>query len=387
LADGIKNTSALMVRFVSSDKCISYRTPPHKPLHGFSSMTRQDPTLRVAINSTTVLFVFHAGSIIQQQGIHCPLETTMKNTLARVGLSILLALFLGPASSFAASTYTQTKYPIVLVHGLFGFDNIGPVEYFYGIPSALRADGAKVYTVQVSAANSTEVRGEQLLSQVRQILAVTGAAKVNLMGHSHGGPTARYVAGVRPDLVASVTSVGGVNKGSAVADVLLGVAPAGSLSNTVLVSVTNGLGSIISFLSGGGGQSQNSLAAAQSLSTAGSLAFNQRFPEGVPTSACGEGAYAVNGVAYYSWSGAKSYTHLLDIADPALALTSLAFKGAKNDGLVSSCSSRLGKVIRDDYAMNHLDEVNQTIGLVNLFETSPVTVFRQQANRLKNQGL
>jgi triacylglycerol lipase len=159
----------------------------------------------------------------------------------------LLALSLLPASSFAAG-YTQTKYPIVLVHGLFGFDNIGPVEYWYGIPSALRADGAKVYVTQVSAANSTEVRGEQLLTQVKQILAATGAAKVNLIGHSHGGPTIRYVASVRPDLIASATSVGGVNKGSAVADVLLKVAPPGSLSNSVVVSITNGLATIIKAL-------------------------------------------------------------------------------------------------------------------------------------------
>ena len=68
-------------------------------------------------------------------------------------------------------------------------------------------------------------------------------------------------------------------------------------------------------------------------------------------------------------------------------LTSLAFGGAKNDGLVASCASHLGKVIRDDYAMNHLDEINQTVGLVNLFETNPVTVYRQQANRLKNMVL
>jgi triacylglycerol lipase len=297
-----------------------------------------------------------------------------------------LALGLLPLSGHAAG-YTQTKYPIVLVHGLFGFDNIGPVEYFFGIPSALRADGARVYVVQVSAANSTEVRGEQLLTQVRQILAATGAGKVNLMGHSHGGPTARYVASVRPDLVASVTSIGGVNKGSAVADILLGIAPPGSLSNAVIVSVTNGLSSIISFLSGGSGNSQNSLAAAQSLSTAGSLKFNAKHPQGVPASACGEGAYSVNGVAYYSWSGAQPYTNVLDVVDPALALTSLAFGGAKNDGLVSSCSSRLGRVIRDDYAINHLDEVNQTVGLTNLFETNPVTLYRQQANRLRNAGL
>ena len=310
----------------------------------------------------------------------------MKKTLMTWLGACLLALSLLPASALAAG-YTQTKYPIVLVHGLFGFDNIGPVEYWYGIPSALRADGAKVYVTQVSAANSTEVRGEQLLTQVKQILAATGAAKVNLIGHSHGGPTIRYVASIRPDLVASVTSVGGVNKGSAVADVLLGVAPPGTLANSVVVSVTNGLATVINFLSGGSGLSQNALAAAKSLSTAGSLKFNQAHPEGIPTSACGEGAYTVKGVSYFSWSGAKPYTNVFDIMDPALALTSLAFGGAKTDGLVASCSTHLGRVIRDDYAMNHMDEVNQTVGLINIFETNPVTLYRQQANRLRGMGL
>lgn len=283
--------------------------------------------------------------------------------------------------SASAAGYTQTKYPIVLVHGLLGFDNIGPVEYFYGVPSALRSGGASVHVTSVSAANSTEVRGEQLLAQVKKILAATGAAKVNLIGHSHGGPTARYVASVRPDLVASVTSVAGVNKGSKVADVLTGALP--GASNTLVGAVAG----LVSFLSGNGGLPQNAKASFASLSTAGSLAFNSRYPEGVPTSACGEGAYQARGVYYFSWSGAQPYTNVLDVADPVLALTSLAFNGEKNDGLVSSCSSHLGRVIRDDYAMNHLDEVNQTVGIVNLFETSPVTVFRQQANRLQGLGL
>lgn len=313
----------------------------------------------------------------------------MKNQLLKwlkIASIALLSMSILPSQSWAAG-YTQTKYPIVLAHGLFGFDSIGPVDYWYGIPSALRADGAQVYVTQVSAANSTEVRGEQLLTQVKQILAATGAAKVNLVGHSHGGPTARYVASVRPDLIASVTSVGGVNKGSMIADVILGVAPSGSLSNAVLVSITNGLATVITFLSGSPTMPQSSLAAVNSLSTTGSLTFNAAHPEGIPTTACGEGAYTARGVSYFSWSGAKPYTNVFDILDPALALTSLAFGSAKNDGLVSSCSSHLGRVIRDDYAMNHLDEVNQTIGLTNIFETSPVTLYRQQANRLKNLGL
>ena len=207
------------------------------------------------------------------------------------------ALMLG-ASAHAQSGYTQTRYPIVLVHGLFGFDSALGVDYFYGIPDALRQGGARVFVAQVSAANSTEVRGEQLLAQVKTILAVTGASKVNLVGHSHGGPTTRYVAGVAPGLVASVTSIGGVNRGSRVADILRGVAPAGSVSETVANGAASALVGLINLVSGGSGLPQMPTAALDSLTTAGLADFNRRFPQAVPTG-CGSGAELVNGVRYY----------------------------------------------------------------------------------------
>jgi triacylglycerol lipase len=303
----------------------------------------------------------------------------MKNRFWKCSSVVMIAALAAPAPSFALG-YTQTKYPIVLVHGLLGFDNIGPVEYFYGIPSALRSGGAKVYTTSVSAANSTEVRGEQLLTQVKQIIAATGSGKVNLIGHSHGGPTSRYVAAIRPDLVASVSSVAGVNKGSKVADIALGVVPG------VTSTLANAVASLITFLSGGSGLPQNGRAALVSLSTAGTAAFNSKYPQGLPTTACGEGAYSVNGVSYFSWSGGQTWTNAFDALDPIFLLTGVAM-GEKNDGLVASCKSHLGRTIRDDYGMNHADEVNQLVGIVNLFETSPVTVFRQQANRLQGMGL
>ncbi|MBI3102982.1 MAG: triacylglycerol lipase [Burkholderiales bacterium] len=284
-----------------------------------------------------------------------------------------------------AGTSTQTRYPIVLVHGLFGFDSALGVDYFYGIPEALRRDGAKVYVAQVSAANSTEVRGEQLLAQVKNILALTGAPKVNLIGHSHGGPTTRYVAGVAPQLVASVTSVGGVNRGSRVADIVRGVAPAGSVSESVANAAAKALVTLINLASGGTSLPQMPTAALDSLTTAGSAKFNQRFPAGVPASGCGDGAESVNGVRYYSWTGTKTLTNVFDVSDAPLAVLGLVF-GEANDGLVSACSARLGKHL-GDYSQNHLDEVNQVLGLRDWFATDPVTVYRQHANRLKNQGL
>ena len=299
----------------------------------------------------------------------------------------LLAATQAHGGWFGSSGYTKTKYPIVLAHGMLGFDSILGVDYWYGIPSALRKDGASVYLAEVSQLNTTEARGEELLAQVEEIIAISGKPKVNLIGHSHGGPTIRYVAAVSPQLVASATSVGAPHKGSATADFIRQVPP-GSAGETLLAGIVNGLGGLINFLSGSSSTSpQNALGALESLNSAGAARFNAKFPQGLPTSACGEGAYSVNGVRYYSWSGTSPLTHLLDPSDVLLGATSLTFNGEANDGLVGRCSSHLGKVIRDDYRMNHLDEVNQTFGLTSWFETDPVTVYRQHANRLKNDGL
>ncbi|AYC32666.1 triacylglycerol lipase [Pseudomonas cavernae] len=296
--------------------------------------------------------------------------------------------FSGPAQAglFGSSGYTQTQYPIVLAHGMLGFDSILGINYWYGIPGALRSDGAKVYVTEVSQLDTSEARGEQLLAQVEEIVAISGKPKVNLIGHSHGGPTARYVAGVRPDLVASMTSVGSPHKGSATADFLRQIPP-DSAGEAILAGIVNGLGALINFLSTSPSTTpQNALGSLESLNSAGAAVFNAKFPAGIPSSACGEGAYSVNGVRYYSWSGTSPLTNVLDVSDLMLGASSLTFS-EPNDGLVGRCSSHLGQVIRDNYRMNHLDEVNQTFGLTSLFETNPTTVYRQQANRLKNAGL
>ncbi len=276
--------------------------------------------------------------------------------------------------------YTETRHPIVLVHGMFGFDSIAGVDYFYQVASELERSGAEVYTVQVTALESNEARGEELMQQVQEIRAASGADQLNLIGHSQGAPTARYVASLRPDMIASVSSVGGVNWGSKVADVYAD-------SGVDASPVAEALAELINWASDGDADKQDLDASIGSLTTQGSVAFNDNYPEGVPDEYCGEGPeQGANGVYYYSWSGTAQLTNAADISDPLLAATSTAFDEA-NDGLVSRCSSHLGRVIRDDYRMNHLDEVNQVTGLHDLMETDPTTVYRQQANRLQQQGL
>jgi triacylglycerol lipase len=310
----------------------------------------------------------------------------MNNNKTLLALCIASCLAVS-AQADAATGYTQTKYPIVLTHGMLGFDKLLGVDYWYGIPATLRRDGAKVYVTEVSQLNTSEARGEELLAQVEEIVAISGQRKVNLLGHSHGGPTIRYVAAVRPDLVASITSIGSPHKGSAAADFIRNVPP-GSAGEALLAGITNALASVINLLSSNPSSSpQNALGALESLNSVGAARFNAKFPQGIPTSACGEGAYRVNSINYYSWSGTSPLTNFLDPTDLLTGAGSLTFKGEANDGLVGRCSSHLGQVIRDNYRMNHLDEVNQTLGLTSLFETSPVSVYRQHANRLKNASL
>lgn len=306
----------------------------------------------------------------------------MKNLIPLLLGSAVLAT----APVQAASDYAKTKYPIVLSHGLFGFAKIGPIDYWYGIPSDLQSNGAKVFVTAQTVADSSEARGEQLLAQVREIQAITGAAKVNLIGHSHGGQSVRYVAGVAPELVASVTGVSTATKGSPVADVVKGIAEfVGPGGADIIAGAVNAIAWLIDFGDGTANQ-QDSLAAMNSLTTSGATAFNQTFPGGVPATACGSGAAVANGVRYYSWGGTSHLTSVIDPSDWSMAATGLLISGA-NDGLVPKCSNHLGTVIRDNYNMNHLDTVNQVLGLVSIFETNPKAVFRQQANRLKLAGL
>jgi triacylglycerol lipase len=292
---------------------------------------------------------------------------------------------IGTAVSHAG--YTTTKYPIVLMHGMSGFDRVGALDYFYGIPQTLRDGGARVYVAEVSAFNSSEERGEQLLQQVKNVLAITGAQKVNLIGHSHGSQTVRYVAGVAPDWVASVTAVGGPNKGSKVADFVNENLREGSWLRGVAASLANALGEIIGFLSGKPDYEENAIAGLLSLTSAGASTFNAKFPQGMPTTSCGDGASVVNGIRYYSWTGDRVLTNIFDLLDGALGIVApLHGLFVQNDGLVSVCSSKLGKSL-GVYNQNHLDEVNQTIGLVDVFSVNPKTLFRQHANRLQSAGL
>lgn len=293
----------------------------------------------------------------------------------------------------AEAGYTETKYPIVLVHGIAGFDSVaGIVGYFHTIPYNLKRSGATVHVASVSAFASSETRGAQLANQIVPWANAQGG-KVNLMGHSQGAPTSRVALTLQPNKVASITSIDGVNKGSKVADVIRGVIPANSVIEGGAAAIANAFGTIVNWLSGANNQ-QQAIDALWTLTTPGTNALNQTHGWGVDTSNyCGTGPSSVNvngnNVKLYSWTGNTSFTNVLDVLDPPQALLGLAFVGqsvSTSDGLVDICSAKMGQVIGTHYDMNHMDAVNHTLGIRSLWH-NPVTQYRSQANRLKNQGL
>lgn len=118
----------------------------------------------------------------------------------------------------------RLKYPIVLVHGLGGRSQYGPVEYFYGLPKLLTGAGNDLLIAQLTPFHTMEHRARQLKEQIQRRFP---DERVNLIAHSFGGLDARYLAANFgfTERIASVTTIGTPNRGSTLVDIALGLVP------------------------------------------------------------------------------------------------------------------------------------------------------------------
>lgn len=298
----------------------------------------------------------------------------------------------GLFDSLFKSQKSATENPIVLIPGIFAFDSIAGVDYWYRIPAALESQGATVFVPRINSFDSSAMRGERLIEQLDSIKASSAGdiTRFNLMGHSQGGVTARYVMNARPDLVASVTTMHSPHKGSPLADIVSGIAPEGTLVGVGFETLANAVGNLVNILSDNKQDKADINAMLAEFNQIGASQFNQTFPAGLPVDACGQGPAQVTldgqDIQLYSWSGTSKITTVIDLSDALFGITGLAFDEA-NDGVTGRCSSHFGQVIKDNYNMNHLDLNNQVLGLVSIFETSPENLFRNHAKRLSNAGL
>ena len=291
--------------------------------------------------------------------------------MVRVVTTAVVLFAIGSASTGTAQTesgpgtragFCATNFPIVLAEGLFAFSH-------FNIAESLMECGARVFLTDVDPTNSSTVRGAQLLEDIEMVLAVTGADRVNLFAHGQGGLDARVVLETKPSVLASIIQAGAPNLGSSAGN--LGVLFGADL--LILAGVA------------GGQLGTNLVAALDDISTLGAASFNAEFPKGLPTEMCGEGPAEVDGVALFSFGGTVVASNLADPADGLLGLFSLGNFAQPNDGFVGRCSSHFGVVVRDDFAMNHLDLVNQTRGAIG--PDDPVQVYRMLATRLVGMGL
>lgn len=120
-----------------------------------------------------------------------------------------------------------TKYPILLVHGVF-FRDSAFLNYWGRIPQELEDNGASVFYGNHSSAASIADSAAELKLRIAGILAKTGAQKVNIIAHSKGGLDCRYAIaklGVESS-VASLTTINTPHRGCLFADYLLTRIPA-----------------------------------------------------------------------------------------------------------------------------------------------------------------
>jgi triacylglycerol lipase len=127
-----------------------------------------------------------------------------------------------------ADRLATPKNPIVLAHGLLGFDELRlagrflpGVQYWRGITDAMRANGIEVITTSVPASASIEERAAKL---GQDIAAKAKGKSVNIIAHSMGGLDARYmVSRLQPENVEvlSLTTIASPHRGSSFADFCL----------------------------------------------------------------------------------------------------------------------------------------------------------------------
>ncbi|MBW2461571.1 MAG: alpha/beta fold hydrolase [Deltaproteobacteria bacterium] len=270
-----------------------------------------------------------------------------------------------------ASLGLGPPYPIVLAHGFFGFEDfagVGFITYFHGVKDALGIDGeALVFTPEVDPFNTSEVRGAELIERIEAILAMTGHAKVNIIGHSQGGLDARVVAHDRPDLVASITTVATPHRGSRISDVILGLVSDDRLRNLV-DELARAIGAP---LFNEVGEATSVVASLGQFSTEGAAVFNTNYTDRIDVA-----YYSLTGVSDWAWGSAcrtaaappwlDRYADDRDPVDVLLSVSEAILDGGlldtfPNDGLVRVVDARWGRFLGCVPA-DHLDEVGQLLG-------------------------
>lgn len=139
------------------------------------------------------------------------------------GMVVFLVCLLFPGMVLAGES-CKTLYPVVFAHGFAAKEGmLGFMDYFYGVEEAVAGEGAAYLTTRVNAMDTIEGKAKAFQAQVEDFMLLTGAKKVNIIGHSHGGVYPRYAITMlgMADKVASLTTIDSVHRGSSGPDIVL----------------------------------------------------------------------------------------------------------------------------------------------------------------------
>lgn len=288
-----------------------------------------------------------------------------------------ISVFFYPASIFAGgdNDAAATKYPIVLVHGMGASAEIlGILDYWWGLEGVLRDEGAEVYTTSVNGMDSTAAKAADLKQQLLEILAISGKSKVNIIAHSHGTIYSRYAISNlgMASKVASHTSIAGPHRGSAIADVVVGLIP-----DSLEWLVGDTFDFIYAYFFGD--NNPDSLQNAYDLTRPHMVnTFNPNTPN-------------ASGIYYQSWA-AKIKTMAINARNWYFIATwpILLIHEGSNDGLVSVNSAKWGNFRGTEDASwysagcDHLNIIGQPFGITPGFDRDEFYI--DLASELKGMG-
>ena len=126
----------------------------------------------------------------------------------------------------AAQQVCKTKYPLLLVHGVF-FRDFDHFNYWGRIPAELEKNGATIYYGEHNSAAAVNDSALELEKRIKEIVEQTGCGKVNIIAHSKGGLDSRTAIATTSarQYVASLTTINTPHRGCEFADYLLGEIP------------------------------------------------------------------------------------------------------------------------------------------------------------------
>lgn len=251
-----------------------------------------------------------------------------------------LILFIFSISIFASGGGSSGKplsgtYPIVLGHGILGFDDTkglaaGLIKYWGGMDDYLRSQGVPVLTPGKTAMQGLSFRANEQRNQINSWMAANGFTKVHYIGHSQGGLDGRFMISNlgMASKISTYTSLNAVQRGTPLADIGLAVIP-NWLKPSVAV-IVNTFASLI-YRSG----NQDVLTMAASLSTSYMNNFNANTPNH-------------SAVKYFSYGSKITIPDL--IQHPLMGIASpicwaggvFNGQGGENDGVVPFSSQRWG---------------------------------------------